>query len=460
MNIAESTQLELFKPLRLVSYRFNFTFVDLFSGIGGFRIPLEELGGKCLGYSEIDKEAIKIYRQNFISYLNQDEIELGDITKIDSLPNNTNLVVGGVPCQPWSVAGKLKGFDDPRGKLWFDVLRLLNKNKPKAFIFENVRGLASPANRQSFEYLLHQFESIDYCVKWKVINSYDFGVPQSRERVFIVGIRNDLENCQEYQFPDSLKTQPKLLDVIDELQNCQPIQKVKLDPKILFGGQIPPSRNRFQKDDELNDFFTFSDLRNGHTTIHSWDLIKTTKKEQLICLTILRERRKKKYGIKDGNPLSFDDLREIITNLDQSELEELVIKNILRKTDNNKYEFVNSKNLSGINGIYRIFLPNSEMIPTLTATGARDFIATISITADNPEDYKRIFLKKIYRPRKYKPITAKDCCRLQGFPDWFVFHDNENIAKKQFGNAVSVPAVYYIAKELLNFDFYLKRTMV
>jgi DNA (cytosine-5)-methyltransferase 1 len=252
-------QLDLFNPNHLASLScgVKFTFVDLFAGIGGFRIPLEELGGQCLGYSEIDKEAIKVYRQNFIGYLNKDEIELGDITQIDQLPNNTDLVVGGVPCQPWSVAGKLKGFDDPRGKLWFDVIRLLKNNQPKAFIFENVRGLASPKNRHSFEYLLHKFEEINYCVKWKIINSYDFGVPQSRERVFIVGIRNDLENCQEYQFPEPLKIKPKLLDIIDEIKHCELIEKVKLSPETLFGGQIPPSRNRFQKDDELNDFFTF-----------------------------------------------------------------------------------------------------------------------------------------------------------------------------------------------------------
>jgi DNA (cytosine-5)-methyltransferase 1 len=442
-------QLELFTPIHLLSNEFKFTFVDLFAGIGGFRIPLEELGGKCLAYSEIDTEAIKIYRQNFINYSNQNELELGDITKIRTLPSDIDIVVGGVPCQPWSVAGKLKGFDDPRGKLWFDVLKLLDNSKPLAFIFENVRGLASPKNRNSFEYLLTQFEQINYTVKWQIINSYDFGVPQSRERVFIVGIRNDLKNCHQYRFPEPLKYQPKLSDIIDELKDYKSIEKVKLSADILFGGKIPASRNRFQKDDELNDFFTFSDLRNGHTTIHSWDLIDTTEKEKLICLTLLKNRRRKKYGDKDGNPLSFDDLQELIPNLKISELNELISKNIFRETANNKYEFVNSKNMSGINGIYRIFLPTSQIIPTLTATGARDFIATKTIFADNPQDYKNKFIKEIYQPKKYKPITAKDACKLQGFPDWFKIHNNENIAKKQFGNAVSVPAVYHIAKELV-----------
>lgn len=121
----------------------------------------------------------------------------------------------------------------------------------------------------------------------------------------------------------------------------------------------------------------------------------------------------------------------------------------MRQTEANKYEFVNSKNMSGINGIYRIFLPNSEIIPTLTATGARDFIATKTIIADNPQDYKNKFIQEIYRPKKYKPITAKDACKLQGFPHWFQIHCNENIAKKQLGNAVSVPVIYHIAKNLI-----------
>ncbi|MEH2457055.1 DNA cytosine methyltransferase [Nostoc sp.] len=189
-----SKQIEL--PLQLVTYQNKFAFIDLFAGIGGFRIALQKLGGQCLGYSEIDKQAIKVYQQNFISYLNKDEIELGDITKITELPSHVDIVVGGVPCQPWSVAGRLKGFEDPRGKLWFDVIRLINKNKPKGFIFENVSGLASPKNIDNLELIVHELESIGYCVKWKVLNTYDFGLPQNRERVFIVGIRNDVEKCQ------------------------------------------------------------------------------------------------------------------------------------------------------------------------------------------------------------------------------------------------------------------------
>ncbi len=399
-------------PTQLVNSPKKFTFIDLFAGIGGFRIALEKLGGQCLGYSEIDKQAIKVYQQNFINYRNQ-EIELGDITKVTKLPSNIDVIVGGIPCQPWSVAGCLKGFDDQRGKLWFDVIRLVNKSQPKAFIFENVSGLASPKNKESLELILQNFSDIGYAAKWKILNAYDFGLPQNRDRVFIVGIRNDLEKSQEYRFPHPLNIHPKVLDILDELKNIEFIEKVKLDANTLFKGVIPPSRTRFQKDDELNDFFIFSDLRNGHTTIHSWDIIKTSDREKMICLTLLKYRRSKKYGDKDGNPLSFENFREIITDIKISELNKLLEKGIFRLTADDKYEFVNSKNMTGINNIYRIILPTAEIFPTLTATGSKDYIATVSIHATHPQEYKNLFLEKIYQPHKYIPITAKHACKFR-----------------------------------------------
>lgn len=104
---------QLFEPKDILISQSKFTFVDLFAGIGGFRIPLEELGGICLGYSEIDKEAIKVYQKNFILNTNADEAYLGDITNLNHLPFEIDVIVGGVPCQPWSIAGKLQGLEIP-----------------------------------------------------------------------------------------------------------------------------------------------------------------------------------------------------------------------------------------------------------------------------------------------------------------------------------------------------------
>ncbi len=446
-------QLELFnlaKPLNL-GFRgcFSFTFVDLFAGIGGFRIPLEELGGKCLGYSEINSKSIAVYKNNFVGHLNSKEINLGDITKLKKLPfNNIDLLVGGVPCQPWSIAGKIKGFNDSRGKLWFDVIRIVKENKPKGFIWENVKGLTEPRHKESFDFILQSLQNLGYQVHWSLINSYDFGLSQDRERVCIIGIRKNIINYSAFNFPLPLGKKPKLYQFVEGIKPY-PINKKKFSSQELFGETKPASRGRFQKDDELNDFFTFADIRDGHTTIHSWDLIETTPQEKFICQTILKNRRKKKYGEKDGNPLRLSVLRNLIPNLNSNELESLVTKKILRYIHPKGYEFVNSKISTGINGIAKIYLPHSDVIATLTATGTRDFVATTSLKCQRPEIYKQKFIEKIYKRQKFKLLSARDYASLQGFPNWFILDQEESTAKKQLGNAVSVPVVYHLAKSLL-----------
>lgn len=444
-------QLDLFKPFNHIQVNFTcskFSFVDLFAGIGGFRIALEKLGGQCLGYSEIDQEAVRVYQNNFNSHSSAQEVNLGDASRLGQLPFAVDLLVGGVPCQPWSIAGKLGGFTDPRGTLWFDVVRIVQVNQPKAFIWENVKGLTEPRNQPSFNWIIHNLSAAGYVVKYQVLNSYDFGLPQDRDRIFIVGIRQDLAAANSFNFPIPLGVNPKLYDFIDGV-NQYPITKKKFNSKILFKGKIPASRGRFQRDDELNNFFLFTDIRDGHTTIHSWDLIKTTIREKFICQTILRNRRKKKYGLKDGNPLNLSVLQELIPNLKIEELQLLVTKNILRYVLDHGYEFVNSKISSGIDGISKIFLPHADVIGTLTATGTRDFIAKMSLECQEPDIYKTTFLREIYQKKRFQPITAKDYGKLQGFPDWFIPAEKESAAKKQFGNAISVPVVYHLAKSLI-----------
>ncbi|MTJ06240.1 DNA cytosine methyltransferase [Anabaena sp. UHCC 0204] len=444
-----SEQLEPFQPANTIKNTTKFTFIDLFSGIGGFRIPLEELGGICLGYSEIDKEAIKVYKNNFIRDINADEPYLGDITNLDKLPFQIDIIVGGVPCQPWSIAGKLKGLKDPRGQLWNDVFRVIKSNQPKAFIFENVKGLTEPRNKLSLEYILDNLTSSGYVVKYQVLNSYDFGLPQDRDRIFIVGIRNDINNSWGFTFPQPVNKHEKLYDVIPDIQRTD-FYKKKFSPTVLFiDGKIPGARGRFQKLDELNDFFLFSDVRDGHTTIHSWDLIETTPREKQICQTILKNRRRKIYGDKDGNPLSIEILQALIPQLNIEDINILIEKSILRFVENKGYEFVNSKISSGIKGISKIYLPHADAIGTLTATGTRDYLATISLECDEPKIYKQKFIQEIYLLKKYRPLTAKDYAILQGFPANFQIAHNENKAKHQFGNAVSVPVIYHLAKSLL-----------
>ena len=429
-----------------------FTFVDLFAGIGGFRIPLEELGGKCLGFSEIDNNAIETYKNNFFGLKNSDEIELGSITNLGKLPfEGVDLIVGGVPCQSWSVAGKMRGFDDPRGKLWNDSIRLIELNKPKAFIFENVKGLIDPRNKANLDLIVESLENLEYKVKFRLLNSYDFGLPQNRERILIVGIKKEFVLDKPFVFPKPYNRKSYLYEIFDGFDGkTLDIKKKTFDPREIFGEKIPMGRNRFQKINEFNDFFIFCDTRNGHTTIHSWDMIRTSKREKEICMTILKNRRKKIYGHTDGNPLTFKQLSSLIPNLKEQELKSLVEKKILKYFDNQGYVFVNSKNSSGINGIYRIYLPHSNIFSTLTATGTKDVIALKNIHATSPMEYKKVFLQEIIKPRMYRQISSKEAGKLQGFPNWFAVHKDEKIAKKQFGNAVSTTVIYNLAQSIIN----------
>lgn len=158
-------------------------FFDTFAGIGGFALPLTELGHECIGFSEIDRYATAIYRSHFPSHH-----PYGDITKLEpaTLPD-FDLLVGGFPCQAFSIAGKRRGFDDTRGTLFFDLARILQSKKPRFFIFENVKGLLSHDGGRTFATIIATLAELGYDVQWQVLNSKHFGVPQNRERVFVVG---------------------------------------------------------------------------------------------------------------------------------------------------------------------------------------------------------------------------------------------------------------------------------
>ena len=160
-------------------------YFSLFSGIGGFELGIqrEDSEAKCVGFSEINKYAIQVYKKQFPSHKNY-----GDATQINTkeIPN-FDLLVGGFPCQPFSVAGKRQGFEDARGTMFFEILRILKAKKPRYFILENVKGLLSHEGGETFEAIIRSLAGLGYGVEWSVLNSKYFGVPQSRERIFIVG---------------------------------------------------------------------------------------------------------------------------------------------------------------------------------------------------------------------------------------------------------------------------------
>lgn len=187
----------------------DFTFIDLFAGIGGIRRPYQKLGGKCVFSSEIDKFAIKTYEANW------GETPSGDITKIEAkdIPK-FDILLAGFPCQAFSIAGKRKGFADTRGTMFFEVERILEYHKPKCFMLENVKGLTNHDKGKTFKVMLDILENkLKYKVYYKVLNAKDYGVPQNRERIIIVGFKNP---DVKFKFPEPTNENVKVGDILEK----------------------------------------------------------------------------------------------------------------------------------------------------------------------------------------------------------------------------------------------------
>ena len=475
----------------------DFTFIDLFAGIGGFRIALTNAGGKSLGFSEIASDAINAYCTNFHE---PESNNFGDITKLKTLPKH-DIMTAGVPCQSWSIAGKKLGFDDDRGQLWNDTLYLLNKVKPKAFIFENVKGLADPRNKKALDYIMSRIREAGYYANKYLLNAYDYDVAQTRVRIYIIGFR-EKKYLNRFYVPAPHPGQVQLSDVLDGFE-------IKTDHK---NGVNNARWSLSCNEQGFNDYFLFNDLRNGDTTIHTWDIKRTNKKQKDICLLILSIRRKKKYGILDGNAIGLNHLQEIDPSITHEDLEALVEKGILKHspyyydicgnpddlTDNERfvlsysvnnrimvdrlkidkefkrrkigimdtlyqleqrgvikcteirYDFKHTKISTGIDGINRIFLPSSKIYPTLVASDTNDFVSTEMIEASSIEEWKQNFMKQVYRPKKFRKITKSEACKIQGFPADFILPESRPRWMHLIGNSVAVPVVKMLANAVVS----------
>lgn len=475
----------------------NFSFIDLFAGIGGFRLALQSVGGTCIGFSEIAPDAINTYCQNFKE---DTSANFGDITKLKTLPEH-DFMTAGVPCQSWSIAGKNLGFDDDRGQLWNDTLYLLNKVRPKAFIFENVKGLADPRNAKALEYILNRIKQAGYYSKVNVLNAYDYGVPQTRIRIYIIGFK-------EKKYLDKFALAPATpgcIQLSDALDDCE-AKECRQSNDNNARWSLSCNEKGF------NDYFLFNDLRNGSTTIHSWDIQETTDREKNICYLLLKNRRKDKYGELDGNPLNIKHFQELDSSIKESDLEVLVEKGILKRVSylykvrevsndlsddakwvlnqakngiinfdtlksskelkkrkinaldtlfmleaigavkciEERYDFKNTKISTGLAGINRIFLPTCKIYPTLVASDTNDYVTTENLNADNIEDFRAKFMESVYRAGNYRQISKQEACRIQGFPANFLLPPTRARWMKLIGNSVAVPVIKMLANAIVN----------
>jgi DNA (cytosine-5)-methyltransferase 1 len=485
----------------------KFTFIDLFSGIGGFRMALENNGGECLHFSEISKDAIEAYCNNSNEPV---EKNLGDITKIKELPKH-NLLTAGVPCQSWSIAGRNLGFDDDRGQLWNDTIYLLNQSQPDAFIFENVKGLVDPRNKNALTYILERIKEAGYFANYYLLNSFDYGVPQNRLRIYIIGFKNK-EFADKFKLPKPIDKKIKLADILSDF-NEKIIETENEAQKDLFGEIIPQRSMSLSTSNGLNDYFLFNDLRNGHSTIHSWDILDTTERQKKICYLLLKNRRKSAYGNLDGNPLSLQHFQDLDNSINENELDELVELKILKKENysfkinrdkavdlseeeniilNNceddllivdvlkmnrelklkkislsktlplliekeiliptetRYDFKNTKISTGLYGVNRIFLPTSNIFPTLVASDTNDYVTTKIITAKSEEEHRKLFINKVYKNENYRRITKEEACLIQGFPKDYILPENRARWMKLVGNSVSVPVIDMLVKAIID----------
>ncbi len=422
-------------------------FIDLFAGLGGTRVGFEQacrdlgLSSRCVFTSEIKPHAESIYKHNFCG----DEVH-GDITqiKVKDIPD-FDFLLGGFPCQAFSTAGKKHGFNDTRGTLFFDIAKILKEKRPKGFLLENVEGLVthdkadkSKSIGRTLEVIIEVLESLNYHVTWKVLNAVEFGIPQERKRIYIVGSKKKKVNLEGFEIEKATFGSIKE-EGLPELESAFTSKLLQLFSVEELAGK------------------SIKDKRGGSNNIHSWDLElkgKLKKKQKELMSTLLRERRKKQWAEKkgiawmDGMSLTLDEIHSFYSFMPKKELkgelDDLVDKSYLRyehpkdlvEVDGVKrrefathlekgYNIVTGKLSFELNKI----LGDSTVAPTIVATEA-DRIGVID------SGYIR-------------RMSERECLRFFGFPEWY----KSNISHKELydlvGNTVVVPVIRAISRRLL-----------
>jgi len=425
-------------------------FIDLFAGLGGIRLGFENIfksngfETECVMTSEIKPYAIKTLQHNF-----KHDFLAGDIFEIHNefIPD-FDFLLGGFPCQPFSASGKRQGFLDTRGTLFFEIERILRAKKPYGFILENVEGLVKHdlANKndeigRTLSTILYTLENdLGYKVSWKVFDSLEFGLPQTRKRIFIVGTQNEkvdlTGNVPEFKKLDSI------------LDKGLPTLKTKFVEKLL---------SHF----EISDLYgkSIKDKRGGDNNIHSWDigLKGDVSKEQCILLNkLFKERRKKQWALEigidwmDGMTLTLEQINTFIKKPKEElkfMLDDLVCKGYLKFEHPKKlvkenakdgvksyrqYDETKPKGYNIVTGklsfeINKILDPN-DIAPTLVATD----VSRLAVPDGNG----------------LRRLTIREGLRLFGYPDWYEIPTKEYDAFDLLGNTVAIPVVEFVVSRL------------
>lgn len=416
-------------------------FIDLFAGIGGirkgFELACEKRGllAECVFTSEIKPHAIDVLKQNHPG----EEIH-GDITRIAAadIPD-FDFLLAGFPCQAFSAAGKRLGFEDTRGTLFFDVARIIKEKRPFGFVLENVEGLvnhdrANKADKigRTLSTILQTLDELNYHVSWRVLNAKDFGVPQDRKRIYIVGTNKKAPRLDKFD-----RVQKNLDGILEQGLPVSDSPFVQLVLKhypidTLYGKSI-------------------KDKRGGENNIHSWDIAykgPVSHEEKILLNTMLKERRKRKwaeeYGIDwmDGMPLTAEQIRTFYDTPElQAMLDDLVQKGYLKlehpkkKVGNTRVQDTTlAKGYNIVAGkmsfeISKVLDPKG-IAPTLVAM-----------------DMQRLF---VVDGAGLRTLTLREGLRLFGYPDTFKFDTTIENGYDLLGNTVVVPVIKEVAGRVLD----------
>lgn len=412
-------------------------YIDLFAGIGGIRLgaiqALEkmQIHSKCVLSSEINEKACETYELNFGERPQGDIKQIMDIEPFDFL-------LAGFPCQPFSYAGKRRGFGDTRGTLFFEIERILEKYRPKAFLLENVRGLRTHDCGRTFETIMLKLHDLGYGTIELILNSSDFGVPQNRVRLYILGIYGatptmnlvtNLGAADSHKYKNTYQQ----LSIFDNTKkrSCTvgDILESDVSEKYFCSSEFTEQLHSVMGEDlsKLHGY-RLIDYRGGQS-LHSWELGKKgrcTPPEIKFMNLLIQNRRKHNFGTQqDGKKLTLEQIKTFYKDDDIiTVITALIEKGYLKEKDG-KYNPV-CGNMSF--EVFKFLDPDSISI-TLTSSDAN----RLGVVQNNV-------------PRR---ITPRECARLQGFPDTFIVNPTDSFAYKQLGNSVSVPVVESVIHDFL-----------
>ena len=436
--------------------RIKLKFIDLFAGLGGIRLGFEQacqergIETECVLTSEIKPYAIQTLKHN-----HHHENFVGDIFQVknEDIPP-FDFLFGGFPCQPFSASGKRNGFADTRGTLFFEIERIIKHHQPKGFILENVEGLVKHdlENKhdeigRTLKTILDKLENeLDYQVSWKVLDSLNFGVPQSRKRVFIVGTKNEKVSLDNFE--------PTYKVLKDILESGKPTLNTDFTKKLLSHFTVEQLYGK-----------SIKDKRGGENNIHSWDIgIKgECSNDQINLLNrLFKERRKKQWASEigidwmDGMPLtlsqiqSFFPTNNLFENVDvKILLDDLVEKGYIKFEHPKKLVSENTENGVITSRVYDETKPKGYNI----VTGKLSFeINKILNPFEIAPTLVATDMVKIVVPdgKGIRKLTIREGLRLFGYPENYEIPVKESLAFDLLGNTVVVPVIKAISERILD----------